>query len=164
MSINLSESKKFVVRFCLIPLETSGGILFSLEGFGNNPDLQFKTLPGVIYIPLEGYRYPFRRFIIPLEGFRYPYRGFIIPLEGFNYPSWGFIIPLEGFRYSSRRFKIPLEGFRYTFRRFKIPLEGFRYPFRRFIIPLEGFFVFNLCDRNNLKNWRGSTQTEIYFQ
>ena len=23
---------------------------------------------------------------------------------------------------------------------------------------------FNLCDRNNLKNWRGSTQTEIYFQ
>ena len=22
----------------------------------------------------------------------------------------------------------------------------------------------NLCDRNNLKNWRGSTQTEIYFQ
>ena len=25
-------------------------------------------------------------------------------------------------------------------------------------------FLFNLCDRNNLKNWRGSTQTEIYFQ
>ena len=25
-------------------------------------------------------------------------------------------------------------------------------------------FVFNLRDRNNLKNWRGSTQTEIYFQ
>ena len=23
---------------------------------------------------------------------------------------------------------------------------------------------FNFCDRNNLKNWRGSTQTEIYFQ
>ena len=23
---------------------------------------------------------------------------------------------------------------------------------------------FNLRDRNNLKNWQGSTQTEIYFQ
>ena len=25
-------------------------------------------------------------------------------------------------------------------------------------------FVLNLCDRNNLKNWRGPTQTKIYFQ
>ena len=49
-----------------ILLETTGGILFSVEGFQ-------KML--------------FTIFTIPLEGFRYPSWGVIIPLEGFSYSS-----------------------------------------------------------------------------
>ena len=93
---------KWIKEVCskiLILLETSGGISFSLEGFKNNRDLQFKTLRREIYILLEGFRYLLRGFLILLERFRYPSRGFITPLERFRYSSRGFIIPLEGFRY-----------------------------------------------------------------
>ena len=83
-----------------ILLETTGGILFSLEGF-QKMLFTIKTLRRVIYIPLEGFRCPSWGVIIPLEGFSYPSKGFIIPLEGFRYPSWGVIIPLERFSYPS---------------------------------------------------------------
>ena len=54
-----------------ILLETTGGILFSLEGFQKMP-FTIKTLRRVIYIPLEGFRCPSWGVIIPLEGFSYP--------------------------------------------------------------------------------------------
>ena len=93
----LHNRVKEVFSKILTPLETTGGNLFSLEGF-KKFFLQFKTLRRVIYIPLEWFRHLSRGFIIPLEGFRYPSNGFMIPLEGFKYPSYWFIIPLEGFR------------------------------------------------------------------
>ena len=54
-----------------ILLETTGGILFSLEGF-QKMLITIKTLRRVIYIPLEGFRCPSWGVIMPLEGFRYP--------------------------------------------------------------------------------------------
>ena len=41
----------------LTPLETTGGHFFHWRGL-KKCFLQFKTLRGVIYIPLEGFRYP----------------------------------------------------------------------------------------------------------
>jgi len=105
------DSKKFIVRFQFY-WRSPEGFYFHCRGF-KKCFLQFKTLPRVIYIPLEGFRYPSWGVIIPLEGFRYSSYGFIIPLEGFRYPSCGFIIVLEGFTYLSRGFIIPLEGFSY---------------------------------------------------
>ena len=66
--INL-DSKKFVVRFQFYwrPPE---GFYFHWRGF-KKCFLQFKTLCSVIYIPLEGFRYPSWWVIIPLEGFSY---------------------------------------------------------------------------------------------
>ena len=52
-----------------ILMETTGAI-FHWRGF-KKCFLQFKTLRRVIYIPLEGFRYPSWGFIIPLEGFSY---------------------------------------------------------------------------------------------
>ena len=127
---SFNELQKFVVRFWL-HWRPPEGIHFHWRGL-NKCCLQFKTLCRVIYIPLEGFRYPFYGFIIPLEGFRYLSRGCINPLEGFRYPSYGFIIPLEGFRNLSRGFIIPLEGFRYLSRGFINPLEEFRYLSRKF--------------------------------
>ena len=140
---------KDVCSKILILLETTIGILFSLEGF-QKCLLQLKlysgwftfhwrdsdVLPGGFIIPLEGFRYLSYEFIISLEGYWYPYRGFTIPLEGFRYLSRGFIIPLEGYRYLYRGFIIPLEGFRYLSRGFLVPLKGLRTLSRGFIIPL----------------------------
>ena len=63
------DSKKFVVRFRFYwrPPE---GFYFHWRGF-KKCFLQFKTLRRVIYIPLEGFRYPSWGVKIPLEGFSY---------------------------------------------------------------------------------------------
>ena len=71
LNINIAWGLKEVRSKILILLETTGGILFSLEGF-EKCVLQFKTLLRVIYIPLEGFRYNSRGVVISLEGFSYP--------------------------------------------------------------------------------------------
>jgi len=63
---------------------------------------QFKTLRRVIYIPVEGFRYLSRGFLLGVcnstGGIQISFQEFIIPLVRFSNPYWWLKIPLEGFR------------------------------------------------------------------
>ena len=71
-----------------ILLETSGGILFSLEGF------RYPSW-GIIN-PQEGYLNPSSGIINPQEGYLNPSSGIINPQKGELNPSSGIIYPREG--------------------------------------------------------------------
>ena len=105
---------KDVCSKILILLETTVGILFSLEGF-QKCLLQLKLYAGWFTFHWRDSDVLPGGFIIPLEGIRYPSWGFIITLEGFRYPSWGFITPLEGFRYPSKGFYNSTGGIQISF-------------------------------------------------
>ena len=66
-----------------ILLETTGGILFSMEGFKKRP-FTIKTFAGWFTFHWRDSDVLPGGFIIPLERFSYPSRGFIIPLEVFS--------------------------------------------------------------------------------